>query len=285
MSKKYKLTNETKNFIDFIDHELHKIKSLSYFSNATKDSFGGYIEKEDNLSQEGDCWVYDNAMVYGNARVYGDSRVYGNAIVFGNAIIYGDSRVCGDAIVSDNARVYGNARVFGNASICDNAMIYDNAIVYGNAIVFGNAIIYGNARVCGNASIGKNAYITSTSDYIVIGPIGSRLDYTTFYLDKDRNIYVQCGCYNGTIDEFKDRVIEVHNDNKYAKQYLSAILCATSTFDVKNTNDEKLANQINYKKRIDFINRLDFINRHSVYGITGEFPVTLPKNTKNTDCE
>ena len=43
---------------------------------------GGYIEKESNLSQEGDSWVSGNALVYGNAHVYGDARVYGNAYVY-----------------------------------------------------------------------------------------------------------------------------------------------------------------------------------------------------------
>ena len=35
---------------------------------------GGLIEKEENLSHDGDCWVYDDA------RVFGDARVSGNAV-------------------------------------------------------------------------------------------------------------------------------------------------------------------------------------------------------------
>ena len=41
---------------------------------------GGWIEKEENLSQvSGNAWVYGNARVYGDARVLGDARVYGDA--------------------------------------------------------------------------------------------------------------------------------------------------------------------------------------------------------------
>ena len=39
---------------------------------------------------------------------------------------------------------------------------------------------WGNTISENNAYIGKNAHITSTSDYICIGSIGSRDDYTTF---------------------------------------------------------------------------------------------------------
>ena len=81
----------------------------------------------------------------------------------------------------------------------------------------------GNCWVYGDAKIGPEGYINSIDSYITIGPIGSRDDYTTFYLDKDRNIWVKCGCFNDTIDKFKEEVIKVHKDNKYAKQYLAAI--------------------------------------------------------------
>ena len=42
---------------------------------------GGWLEKESNLSHEGDAWVSGDAWVYGDARVSGNARVYGNAKV------------------------------------------------------------------------------------------------------------------------------------------------------------------------------------------------------------
>lgn len=49
------------------------------------------------------------------------------------------------------------------------------------------------------AKVFSNACIMNTNDYITIGPIGSRTDYTTFCLNKDRNIYVQCDCFDGVL--------------------------------------------------------------------------------------
>ena len=69
---KYRLTDETK---EWCGRTLHRIEALKSFGDMSAGEKGGWIEKEENLSQEGSCWVY------GNARVCGDARVYGNAQV------------------------------------------------------------------------------------------------------------------------------------------------------------------------------------------------------------
>ena len=48
-----------------------------------KGDIGGYIEKEENLSEN--AWVSGSAMVYGDARVSGSACVYGDARVSGDA--------------------------------------------------------------------------------------------------------------------------------------------------------------------------------------------------------
>ena len=86
--------------------KLFQIKCTKSFKYANKGDLGGYVEKEDNLSQSGDAWVYGDAQVYGNARVSGNARVYGDAWVYG------------DARVSGNAQVYGDARVENDHMHC-----------------------------------------------------------------------------------------------------------------------------------------------------------------------
>lgn len=60
-------------------HTLYRIRALKDFGNVKAGDIGGYVEKEENLSQEGICWVCDSARVCGNARVCGDAYVCGNA--------------------------------------------------------------------------------------------------------------------------------------------------------------------------------------------------------------
>ena len=71
--KKYELTEET---FTVFGKTLYRIRAVRDFGSVKTGEFGGYIEKEENLSHFGDAWVY------GNAKVYGDARVYGNAEVF-----------------------------------------------------------------------------------------------------------------------------------------------------------------------------------------------------------
>lgn len=129
------------------NHTLYHIRALKDFGNVKIGDIGGYIEKEENLSQKGICWVYGSAL------------------------------------------------------------IYDNAKVYGNAEVYGSALIYGNAK------------ISKSNDILCISPIGSRNDTTTFFKTKDNNIYVKCGCFSGTIDDFLEAVDKTHGENKHAKAY------------------------------------------------------------------
>jgi hypothetical protein len=75
---KFKLTSETK--VCF-GKTLYRIESLVDFGSIKAGDKGGFVEKEENLSQSDNAWVYDNACVSGNARVSGDARVYDNARV------------------------------------------------------------------------------------------------------------------------------------------------------------------------------------------------------------
>jgi len=121
VDKKYELVKEdTKSFLG---KTLFRIKALKDFSSFKKGELGGYIEKEANLSQEGDAWVSDNASVSDNARVSDNACVSGDAMVSGDARVYGNARVSDNAMVSGDAWVYGDARVYGDAWVSGKVKI------------------------------------------------------------------------------------------------------------------------------------------------------------------
>ena len=131
--KKFELTTD---FIMFMGIKLFRIKALISFGDVEAGELGGFIKKEENLSQDGDAWVY------------GDAKVYGDAWVYGTAWVYGDA------------------------------------------------------------------------DYATITGFGSVNRTTTFFSQKDGSIGVRCGCFYGTIDEFRKKVKKTHSNNKFAKEYL-----------------------------------------------------------------
>ena len=89
MIKNYKFTGETK-VVNGVT--LKQIECEEY-------GVGGWIESEQNLAQEGECWVFDDAMVYGNAKVCETAQVCDNAQVFGKARV--ESDVCGYNVIKD----------------------------------------------------------------------------------------------------------------------------------------------------------------------------------------
>ena len=208
MEKKYKLTEET---INVGGTALYRIEALRDFGDVKKGDKGGFIEKEDNLSQSDNCWVYgnakvcDKAMVYNNAKVYDNvmvfdnAMVYGNAKVSGNALVYGNGVVHDNAVVCDNANVYGNARVYSKAKVYEYAAVFDDAMVCGNAKVYGCAEVFGEARICGDV------VITSNSDYIVFKNWWSSGRYFTW--TKSNNMW-KVGCFHGTGKELIEKAYQ-----------------------------------------------------------------------------
>ena len=79
--KKFELTTDTKMFFG---RKLFRIKALISFGDVTAGDLGGYVEKEENLSHDGNAWVFGNAKVSDNAKVSGEAKVSGNAEVAGN---------------------------------------------------------------------------------------------------------------------------------------------------------------------------------------------------------
>jgi carbonic anhydrase/acetyltransferase-like protein (isoleucine patch superfamily) len=148
--KKYILTQDT---ILRYGKTLYRIKALKDFGDVKVGELGGYIETENNLSHNGNCWVSDSAQISDNAQVYGDARVYDNALVSDYA------RVSGNAWVSDNARISGSAQVYNNAHVSDNARISGYAQVYDKTYVSGNAHISDNARISGYAQVSGYAHL------------------------------------------------------------------------------------------------------------------------------
>ena len=205
--RKYEFTGETKTLCD--GTVLHRIRALIDIDLGWRvvkaGELGGWLEYERNLSHYGNCWVY------GNAKVYGDAEVYG----------YAD--------------VYGNAEVCGNAVVCENAEVCGNAVVCGNAEVFSGAVVRGNANVCGDAHVFKKDHV------LVIGPIGSRSDFTTFMRNKSGEILVKCGCFFGTADEFLTKVQNTHGDSKYTVVYRAAVALAVEQIDTNPETDSSIS--------------------------------------------
>jgi len=132
---------------------LYRIRALRDFGDVKSGDNGGFVESENNLAHDGDCWVYDNAMVYGNAQVDRDAKikeqanihdkakVSDTAVVSGQTNIFQNAFIYDEAVIDGFSSVYGNAQVFGKSQIIGHSKVHDDAWIYGDLIISGYANI------------------------------------------------------------------------------------------------------------------------------------------------
>ena len=167
--KKYEITETT----HYENPKLHRIQALRYIGEDVEPGdLGGYVESEDNLSQDGDCWIFDDAIACEGALVSGDATLNNWAIARGTALVGNNAEIGGAAIVQDYAivlegKVSGNARICGNAKLTKELGSESVPEVSGNACVYGT--IGGNVRCCGDAIILPGTKLLNpTTDLFII---------------------------------------------------------------------------------------------------------------------
>ena len=104
--RKFELTDETLQLASGVT--LYRIRALIDIPRhgVKAGDMGGWVEREDNLSHEGDAWVGGDALVLEEARIVENAlikmsaRVSGSAFILGNVCISGTARLSGFAIVS-----------------------------------------------------------------------------------------------------------------------------------------------------------------------------------------
>lgn len=121
-------------------HTLYRIKALRDIrDDVLANTTGGYVEKEENLSQDDISWIWPGAKVYGNVKI------------FGNSAIMGDVQIAGNVSISHTTMLghRSHINIIGNGHIC----IYNGR--------FG-ASIGGEIRICNSLSSNQTMHITST---------------------------------------------------------------------------------------------------------------------------
>lgn len=169
MSKNYEITE--------LEHPkypwLHRIRAKKALrDDVYPGTLGGYVQSEDNLSQDSECWLYEDAIVCEGAYVSGMAMVAGKAVVRHHAFIGGEAEICGQAVVDDYALItHGiveeHAHISGNAQVGLSRVSKAAPHIYGHASVYG--LVFGNVEIGESATILPGAKIDNpTQDEICI---------------------------------------------------------------------------------------------------------------------
>ena len=217
MRKYILLKNES---IQHNGRTLYRIQSVKAFDGVDVGDKGGYVESEDNLSQDDDCWLYneaksyDSAVVRGNAVMCHNSEACDYAVVEGNVSVRFNVKIGGHSYVADNVTLSGNVYISGNVSITDEVQIYgdditisdgvcisefatifENVKLSGSAYINGHTNIGGNVKISGNVTLSGNSFIADdvnifgdtiiAAEESMVGDavISSNNDYITFLVN------------------------------------------------------------------------------------------------------
>ena len=132
-------------------------------------ALGGYVQTEDNLSQDGTCWIYDQAICCEEAVVEDDGRMFDGAVARGSALISGDARMFERAVAEGNSSFFSgelkeDARLSGNAVVNRS----DNGL---SPLIGRKSNVYGS--VCGWFVVNDNIfegehYLNRTEDMFIL---------------------------------------------------------------------------------------------------------------------
>ncbi len=210
--KKYELTDITKTCLG---HKLYRIRALRNISNDVKaGDLGGWVESEYNLSQEGECWIYDEGIAIGLGKIMMDAKVrdYGvvrgsatvkdHACIYDHAAVDGMTTISNRGIVNKYAHVHNLAKIEGlvtdQAYVISKAIIHEQAEVRDNTIVDGDVVVGEGVVVCGVTYLRGNAVLQSKDDYLTFKNNFSSGRYFTWTRSNDM---WSVGCFYGTANE------------------------------------------------------------------------------------
>lgn len=233
---KYEFTGEISKYLG---KTLHRIRTVSDIvgtngiSHIEAGTLGGWIEKEDNLSQFGSCWIFDGARVFNDAQVREDAWIRDRATIYDKAHVYGNAFVYGDAIIRGKSKVFGKAVIGMGANIDDYAEVSGSATI-GRAFVGDTSKVFDNVMLDNNVKIVNDAYVGGFKDYFSISNLGNHNEVVAFMKSQSNRIIVSCVFFCGTIDDFAEAIKkEYSNDDKSIDAYRLAIELAKLRIDLK----------------------------------------------------
>lgn len=124
--------------MSIVEIKLYRIQALKTFTKpggynpvVHVGELGGYVEAEDNLSQDGNCWLFDKAKVKDGGKVLDDAIVYDKSLISKNSIIRGRSVIGGHCFVT-NQSVIIDSRLEGNVTVTGYSIIHSGSYLYGD---------------------------------------------------------------------------------------------------------------------------------------------------------
>ena len=142
-NKKYELTDIT---MKFKGRTLYRIRALKDFRDVEAGDLGGWIQSENNLSQRGDCWIYNEAKCMDNAKIYDNSTMHNNSVMCDFSEMHDYSKICDYSKIYDRSRMYDHSEMHDYSIMHDHSEMHDNSVLYGYGELYEDTILDGQEK-------------------------------------------------------------------------------------------------------------------------------------------
>lgn len=230
----------------YTQEEFDALPSIHGFKDCPTGDYSGIT----NINQQcrfgasckfGDFTVFGGYCIFSNACTFGKSCSFGERCFFCNSCEFGKSCTFGSENAFCKSCIFGESCTFGR--FCNfSSNTFDNLCKFGDSCKFDDFCKFGaSCRFGDSCKFGESCSFESghkaktTRPFLAIAGAGSE-GRTSYFFDFVDGIFVRSGCFFGTLEQFRDRVVWTCPDETDIKrlQYLgfSNIVAATFGGDI-----------------------------------------------------
>ncbi len=162
---------------------------------------------------------FQEVCIFGECCIFGEGCSFGKMCSFGEMCSFG--KCCNFSAKCNFGKLCNFGKSCGFCELCNfngrcsfgKMCSFSAKCIFGESCSFGEMCIFGEQCSC---EFGEFTCMLN------IGGFGSVNRTTYFWLMTDNTINVHCGCFSGTLDEWKAKVKHTYGDRNVAKAYLTA---------------------------------------------------------------
>jgi len=222
---------------DYTDIKIFPAKCVFEDNNA----FGNEISFDEGCEFGSNCEFghhcsFGQNCIFEHFSVFGDECVFWGLCEFGNNCTFNDHYDFGYGCDFGYDCTFGNECDFGTNCTFGNDCTFGNECHFANECQFSDGCTLNvyctfgeDCEFSEGCKVEKNIVLL---DFLKFEGFGSE-SRCTYFFKHPEGIYVRCGCFAGTIEEFRNKVQKTHKSNNYAQGYLKIADLAEWQFNDK----------------------------------------------------
>lgn len=160
-----------------------------------------------------DVKIFDDDAKFGSHTIFESHSVFGSYSRFGSHSTFGECSTFGAWSKFEAHLIFGSYSTFGHTST------FGEYAEFGSYAAFGNDAKFTGQTTFGHDTTFENGYlpINYMRPFMKFAGFGSRCNSELYYYQFTRGDYIRAGCWFGTVEEFRQRVIDEKADVRYLK--------------------------------------------------------------------